>query len=552
MITWVRQFLWNRKGEFWMTQEQRQPAEYDFPRKQIFWAMVAVFTVYGTMAFLMQTLNIARPRMAAELDGMPLYAWSVSIPGLVGALTTLIFGKLSDIYGRRIMLLISVAFSLIGTMLSAISPNFVFLIAASVIAFLGSGAMMPMVFAVVGDIFPPARRSKWIGLLNIPMGVCALFGPALGGWFVDNLSWRYLFWTSVPLLVICLVTVPIGVPSIVNNAAKRKIDIRGCLFVAVASATTIVGFSFAGTTYAWASAQIIGLLGVSLVFWILFFRAESRVEEPILDPVVLGNRSFLTVALATLFSFFGQMAVMMYFPMFLQGVQRISATLSGWIITPYSVLMAFIGVPVGFLLARTRHYKWLYILGYAILTVDMFAVIFFTAETPILWSVLVCTFAGLGLGAIPTVNTMVIQNAVPKRVLGVAMGGIFFAISMGIAISPALLGSAMNATYAKTLAASLPAALKEAADEATMTTLGDPKVLLSQPAMAALEETFKERGSEGHALFPQTVQAIRTSMEAGLRSVFWLGAVTMLLAFLIICTVPQVSWETEVRERKRS
>jgi MFS family permease len=488
--------------------------------------------------------------MAAELNGMSLYAWSVSIPGLVGALVTLIFGKLSDIYGRRIMLLVSVIFSLIGTILSAISPTFIFLIAASVIASLGGGATMPLVFAVVGDMFPPARRSKWIGLLNIPTGICSLFGPTLGGWFVDNLTWRYLFWSSVPLLVICLVTVPIGVPAIVNRAAKRKIDYLGCILVAVASSTTIVGLSLAGTPYPWVSPQIIGLLGVSLVFWILFLRAETRAEEPILDPEVLGNRSFLTVALATLFSFFGQMALMMYFPMFLQGVQGISATLSGQIITPYSVLMSFIGVPVGFLLARTKSYKWMYILGFAILTADMFGVIFFKADTPVLWSVIVCALAGLGLGAVPTVNTMVIQNAVPKRLLGVAMGGIFFAISMGMAISPALLGSAMNAAYAKTLAASLPVEITQMADAATMTSLGDPKVLLSKSAMASLEEMFSKRGSEGHLLFEQTVQAIRTSMEAGLRRVFWVSAITMLLAFLIICTVPKVSWDTEAQHKK--
>jgi MFS family permease len=191
-----------------MTQEQ--PAEYDFPRKQVFWAMVAIFAVYGAGSYIIQTLNIARPRMAAELNGMALYAWSVSIPSLVMAFVTLIFGKLSDIYGRRIMLLVSVGFSLVGTILSALSPNFVFLIAASVIAALGGGATMPLVFAVVGDMFPPSRRSKWIGLLNIPTGICSVFGPTLGGWFVDNLSWRHLFWSAVPLLVICLLTVPIG------------------------------------------------------------------------------------------------------------------------------------------------------------------------------------------------------------------------------------------------------------------------------------------------------------------------------------------------------
>ncbi len=526
---------------------QEQPAQYDYDRKHIIVGLVAVFLVYGTMAYFIQALNIARPKVAAALDGMSLYSWSVSIPGLVSAFVTLIFGKLSDMYGRRIMLLISLFFALLGSILSALSPDFVFLIVASAIGAVGIGSMMPLVFAVVGDMFPPVERSKWVGLLNIPMGIAALFGPTLGGWLTDTWGWQYVFWLTVPLLILCLILVPIGIPPLADRSIKRKIDVRGCMLVALASSTTIMGISLAGVTYPWASVQIIGLLGISLIFWILFFRAEYGVDEPILDPVVLRNRSFNTVAAAAFLSFFGQMGMMMYFPMFLQGVQGISTTRSGQIFTPYSVLMAFIGVPVGFLLARTRRYKWMYIVGYAILTADMFGVIFFTAETPVVWGVLACTLAGLGLGAIPTVNTMVVQNAVPKRLLGAAMGAIFFSLMMGVAISPAVLGAAMNATYAKTLAVSLPEGLKQLTEETTMASLGDSQVLLSEQKMAALENTFKEMGSDGQVLFQQTVNAIRNSMEAGLRSAFWVGAVTMLLSFLLIITIPEVPIGTEVQ-----
>jgi MFS family permease len=520
---------------------QAPQTEYGFSRRQINLGLIAIFAVYGAMAYFVQTLTIARPKMAADLNGMALYSWAVSIPSLVSAFVTLVFGKLSDIYGRRIMLLVSVICCLIGTIMGAVSPNFIFLIVAGVIAALGTGAMMPLVFAVVGDLFPPEKRGKWIGLLNIPTGFFSLIGPSLGGWFVDNLSWRYLYWIWLPLLVVCLVTVPIGVPSIITRGAKRKIDLLGCVLVAIASSTMIVGFSFAGDKYPWGSPQIIGLLAVSVIFWALFLRTENQVEEPILDPLVLRNRSFFTVAAATLLSFFGQMGMMMYFPMFLQGVQGISALKSGQIITPYSLLMSFVGVPVGFILARSKRFKWMYILGFGILTVDMFGVIFFTEQTPVVWSIIAASIAGLGLGAIPTLNTMVVQNAVPKRLLGVAMGAIFFFILMGVAISPALLGSAMNATYAKTLSTSLPEGLKRVADEETIASLGNPRVLLSQPAMDALKEKFSHGGSEEQVLFSQTVQAIRSSMEAGLRSVFWIGAITMLLSFLIIGTIPESS-----------
>ncbi len=530
-----------------MSLEQQMQSEFQFTKKQIVLGLTAIFAVYATMSYFIHTINIARPKMAADLDGISLYSWSISIPGLAAAFATLIFGKFSDMYGRRIILMVSLAFFLFGSILSAVSPTFVFLIAANALARVGSGAVMMLCYSVLGDMFPPVERSKWVGMLNIPGGIFALFGPTLGGWFVDNLSWRYLYWMAAPALMACLVMVPIGVPPPAKKVA-RKIDVRGCILVAVASSTTIIGLSFAGDKYPWLSVQVISLLGISLLFWILFFRAEAVADEPILDLQVLKNRTFITVAGATMFSFFGQVGMMMYYPMFLQGVQDISAMRSGQIITPYSVLMAFVGVPVGFLLARTKRYKWMYIVGFGILTADMFGVAFLTANTPVVWSVIAATLAGLGLGAIPTVNTMVVQNAVPRRLLGVAMGAIFFSISMGMALSPAILGSAMNATYARKLAASLPDGLHQVADEATMTTLGNPRVLLSKPAMAELEETFKKSGVQGQQLFQKTVEAIRTSMEASLRSVFWIGAITMLLSFLLIITVPEISLDIEVQD----
>jgi MFS family permease len=521
-----------------MSQDEVQSTEYQFSKRQIVWGLVAIFAVYGTMSFFVQTMTIARPKIAADLNGMSLYAWSVSIPGLASALVTLIFGKFSDMYGRRIMLMVSLIASFVGTVLSALSPNFIFLIVVSSLAALGAGAMMPLVFAVVGDLFPPSKRSKWVGLLNIPVGICALIGPTLGGFVVDTLNWRYLYWMSIPLLVVCLITVPIGVPSLMNRDSSRKIDVKGCIFVALASSTTIIGFSFAGTTYPWLSAPIIGLLGFSLVCWIIFLRVESGAKEPVLDPIVLRNRSFITVALATFFSFFGMMGMMMYFPMFLQGVQDISTMRSGQIITPSGVLMAFIGVPVGYIIARSNCFKRMYVIGYGIVTLDMFGLIFFNADTPIVLSIAAATLAGLGLGALPTINTVVVQNAVPKRLMGVAMGAFFFFFAMGMAISPAILGSAMNVTYAKAISQSLPEGLKEIADEKTMDALDDPRVLLSESAMEDLENTIQGMGDNGQQLFQQTVEAIRHSLESGLRSVFWLSAITMLLAFLIICTVP--------------
>lgn len=510
-----------------------------------------VFVAYFTSYLVVSTLNVALPRIAAELDGMHLYSWALALPALASALSTLLLGKLSDMYGRRALLLVSMGFYLLGAILSATSRTFEVLIASLCILGLGQGAIAPLCFSVLGDLFAPVERSKWAGLLNIPSGTTALFGPTLSGWLVDNLSWRYIFGLVVPLIFLSGAVTLLGLPSLAHRPA-HKIDLLGSTLLAVASSTMLLGFSWAGTTYAWASVQIIGLLSASCLFWGLFLWVEARAAEPMLDPQVLLNRTFLTASLSAMMSFFGLMAITAYYPLFLQGVQSTSATLSGQVITPFSVLMAFMGVPAGLLLARTKRYKWMYVGGYGVLTAAMFGMVALTAETAVGWGFLLCSVAGIGLGAIPTINTLVVQCAVPRRLLGAATGGIFFFVMMGRAISPALLGSAMNAAYADSLMASLPSSLAQQVDKATMASFGNPRVLLSAPAMAELERTFNDIGDQGPALFDQTVQAIRDAMQSGLRVIFLIGAVTMLVSFLLVLTIPEVSLDVEAPDRKPS
>ena len=519
-----------------MPQEQAELYSYD--RKHRFIGLLAVFLIYGILGYYIQALNIARPQIASAFDSMALFAWSVSIPALVGAFATLVGGKLSDMFGRRIVLLICLIFAFIGTGLAALSPSFIFLIVATSIGSLGIGAMAPLVMAVIGDMYSPAQRSKWIGLLNIPMGIANFIGPYLGGKLTDTWGWSYVFWSSVPFLAISIILISVGIPKLAASGIKHDIDIKGCFLSILASSTTILGFSFAGVTYPWVSLEIIGLFGSSLVFWILFFKAETRAEEPLLDPSVLRNRSFATVAGSTFLSTFGQIAIMSYFPMFLQGVLSTTTTLSGWVYMPFTVMMSFVGVPVGFLIARTNRYKYLYIIGYAIATIQMFGTVLLTENSHIGWCWLSTIVGGLGLGAIPTVNTVVVQNAIPKRLLGAAMGALFFSLLIGVAVSPAILDSARNVTFSKAL--TLPENNDILTSSAVMASLRNPDALLNENSYEALEKSIKSIGPDGERLFQQTEAAIRTAMESSIRRVFLIGAITMLLAFLLICTIPEV------------
>lgn len=507
--------------------------------KRVTLALVAVFITYFATIYFFRGIGIAQPKVAADLNGMALFSWAISLPALAASFATLLFGKLSDVFGRRILLLVSLGLYMAGAILSAVSWHFTFFIAARMILSLGQGALSSLCFATIGDLYEPVERSRWSGLLQIPAGIAAIIGPTLVGIITDRLSWRYFFWMSAILAAIAIVLVTAGVTSPAKRIS-RKIDFLGSFLLAAALAVMILAFSWAGSSYSWFSPTIIGLLASSALLWMILIRVERKAEEPILAPELMTNRTFLTAAFAGLLSYFGLLIVTMYYPLFLQGVQGTSASLSGKVITPFGIIMAFMGVPTGFLIAKTKRYKWMLIAGYTIITCTTFAMIAFHAGTPVWTGVVVTAITGFGLGSIPTINTLVSQFAVPRRLLGVAVGAIFAFVFMGNAIAPAILGSAMNQTYTDRLQASLPADLTHSLDEAALASLADPRVLLSEEAMTALEESCNRIGARGPALFEETVTAIRGSFEASLKMIFLIAAITTLASCLLILTIPEV------------
>jgi len=460
------------------SEQQNQPA-----KRKVAIGVWAIFITQFVSFIFINARNIAQPGMIAELDGMALFSWLIALPALSGAASTLLFGKLSDIYGRRTILLLSIGIFMLGLGISDTTTSMVFLVAATSFMSIGHFPIIPLCYSVIGDLFEPADRAKWTGLLNVPGGIAALIGPVLGGVIAESaFGWRGLYWGTIPLMLVATSLVFAGLPDSTQKI-KPKIDIWGTFVMIFATTTLIFGFSWLGTP------QNIGmgvlLLVISLAAWIAFIKIETRAEAPILDPQIFMNRTFMTAAAAALLSFFGTLGIIAYSPIFVQEVMGVSPTISGSMLTPYSALVSFLGIPAGFILARTKKYKPMYILGYAVVTIAMFAMWQLTAGAPIWLYVLITSIAGLGLGTLPTINTLVAQFAVPRRLLGVAVGAIFFFQMIGIAVAPALLGLVLN----------------------------------SAP-----------------------------DLESGLKLVFLAGALALLISFLMILTIPEISVEVEISE----
>ena len=265
--------------------------------------VTAIFLTQFVSFLFINGRNIAQPQMIAEFDGMFLFAWLIALPALAGSISTLLFGKLSDIYGRRIILLLCVGIFLLGLGLTTQSTSMVFLVAAATFMSIGHFPIVPFCFAAIGDLFSPADRAKWTGLLNLPSGIAALIGPTLGGIITESmLGWRGLYWGTIPLMVVAGFLIATAMPKNVQQQ-KPKIDWGGAFVMAIATTTLIIGFSWVGVP-----GQIgfgILLLLVSVVAWFGFIRIEQRAEAPILDPQVLFNRTFMTAAGAGLLSFWG-------------------------------------------------------------------------------------------------------------------------------------------------------------------------------------------------------------------------------------------------------
>ncbi len=470
-----------------MAQAQALPVDQGTVSRKVAIGLWAVFIAYFLSNFFMNAVNIAQPNMVAEFNGMALFSWLIALPALGSAVATLMFGKLSDMYGRRSILLTSLGLFLAGAVLSALSASMAFAIASRVILALGQGALAPMCFSVIGDLFEPAARAKWSGMLNLPAGIAATIAPTLGGMVTESgIGWRGLFWLIAPLLLVTGGLVAASVPGRTQKV-EQKVDFLGIIVMVIASAALIIGVSWLGVPDKLGIG--IGLVVVSVVAWVGFISVEKKAEAPILDPQVLFNRTFITAAGSGLMSFFGLLGVMIYSPVFAQNVMGVSPTLSGSMLTPFSMLFAFMGIPAGFILAKTRKYKWMYIAGYAIMTVAMFVMWSFTKDTPPWLFVVVTALMGFSNGVMPTINTLVAQFAVPRRLLGVAIGAIFFFVMMGMAIAPAILGLAQN---------SVP------------------------------------------------------DLEGGLKLVFLVGAVTMVVSLLMVLTIPEVSMDAEVPDQKPS
>jgi len=358
------------------------------------------------------------PKIATELNGADLYTWVVASYLLTSTATVPIYGKLSDIYGRKPLLTIGIVLFLVGSALSGLSQSMWELILFRGIQGLGAGALFPIALAVIGDLFTPAERGKYQGLFGAVFGIAFLVGPGLGGFLTDNFSWHWIFYVNIPIGLAALLVIERLLPN-VRLGKKVSIDYLGVVMLSAGLVPILIGLTVAETS-TWTDISVWGTIAAGFVFLGLFVLVEARAKDPIIPLHLFRSRTFSASMIAIFLATFGFGAAIIFLPLYFQVVQGASATASGYMLLPFLFGLIASSIVSGQIVSRTGRYKSVIVAGVAILVVGLALMAQLRADTPnlLLWGWMFV--AGLGVGPTFAIFTIIVQNAVPFHELGTA------------------------------------------------------------------------------------------------------------------------------------
>jgi EmrB/QacA subfamily drug resistance transporter len=493
------------------------------------------------LAALDQTIvGTALPRIVTDLKGNDVYTWAFTGYLLTITASGPIYGKLSDLFGRRPLYVIGVSIFLVGSALSGLSHTMWQLIGFRALQGLGAGALFPISIAIIGDIFSPSERGKYLGFFGAVFGLSSLIGPAIGGILTDTVGWQWIFYVNLPLGAVVLYVIWRTLPTVVEPGLRRSVDYLGAATLVAALFPILIGLTNKQFGE-WTDPEVGGLVALGLAFAAVFVWAESRAEEPILPLSLFRIRAFSASVMAIFLAAMGFFTAVVFLPRWFQVVAGTSATESGYQILPMLAGLILSATISGQLVARTGRYKALIGTSLVVLAVGLFLLTNLRSDTerPLLWLWMAIT--GLGIGPSFAVFTLVVQNAVPVNELGVGTSSItlFQQVggTVGLAITGSLFGSSLLAEMPKQIAAQgvppdLAAQFAQGGGQAlnNLSGVGDlgAAILASLPA---------EAHDQVAPLIPSIVAGIHQAFSIATSATFSVGIVSALAAALIVLLV---------------
>ncbi|QXX73248.1 MDR family MFS transporter [Methylovirgula sp. HY1] len=461
------------------------PAVPPQPVRLVFAALMLVLL----LASLDQTIvSTALPTIVSDLGGLDHLSWVVTAYLLSSTVVGPIYGKFGDLYGRKIILQTAIIVFLIGSALCGFAANMPELILFRALQGLGGGGLIVTAIAVVGDIIPPRERGRYQGLFGAVFGVATIIGPLLGGFFVDQLSWQWIFYINLPLGILAL-----GVIAAAFRASPQrrdhKVDYAGASLLAVALTLMVLFTSLGGTSYGWGSTPIFMMMGGAAVFIGLFLFAEYRASEPILPLELFRNPIFAVATAVGLVVGMAMFGSVTYLPIYFQIVKGMSPTASGLLLIPMMGGMLVTSIVSGRLISHFGRYKIFPIAGTALMTIGLVLLSRLAVDTSTTSASARTLVLGLGLGMVMQVLVLAVQNAVDYRHMGVATSAATLFRSIGASLGVAMFGAIFANRLAMNLVGLLPAGTPaDAHNAALVQTLPAP---LRAAYLAALADSLR-------------------------------------------------------------
>jgi EmrB/QacA subfamily drug resistance transporter len=472
------------------------------------------------LASLDQTIvATALPTIVGDLGGLEHLSWVVTAYLLASTITGPLYGKFGDLYGRKPTLQVAIVIFLVGSMLCGIAQNMPELISFRAVQGLGAGGLITTTIAVVGDIIPPRDRGRYQGIFGAVFGVSTIVGPLLGGFFVDNLSWRWIFYVNLPVAAVAMVVIG----AVFHTRAERvehAVDYAGAALLAGGLSAVVLFTSLGGTTFAWSSSESIVLAVLGVVLLAVFLVAERRASEPILPLELFRNRIFSVCAGIGFIIGLALFGSVTYLPIFLQVVKGQSPTASGLQLTPMMGGLLVTSIVSGRLISRFGRYKPFPVAGTAVMTAGMVLLSRLDIHSTGPYAALSMLVLGLGLGMVMQVLVLAVQNAVDYRHMGVATSGSLLFRQVGGSIGIALFGAIFANRLRGNLASHLPPGARV------------PKTV-SPAAVAHLPPAV-------HAGYVQAV-------SAALHPVFVVAAIVAVFSFLLTFLLREVPLRDSAR-----
>ncbi len=508
-------------------------------------AIGALLTVLTSifMSSLDQTVvGTAMPRVINDLGGMDLYSWVFTVYMLTSTIFVPIFGKLSDMFGRKYFYMAGILIFMGASWSAGLSQNIYWLIISRAVQGFGASMTMAIGPAIIGDVFTARERGKFQGLLGAVFGISSIVGPLIGGYLTDKLSWHWVFYVNMPIGIPAFIMAYFLIPKeLGRNAIGEKVDYLGATLLGGMLLTLLLGFSFASQDHTWNEPKVWGLFLISAIIFVFFYFTERKAKEPILELSLFKNQVFTVGNTLNFIVGFSLFASAVYLPLFVQAVQGKTATNSGLILMPMMLGAVITSIAGGFYISKTGKYKLSFVLGTIVMTYGLYMMSKFTVNSSSSTISLAMVIVGLGVGLPMGMLMVVMQSAVEKKYTGLALSSVQFFRSVGGTVGTAVLGTVVNNTFAEKLN-QLPKILNFVLPKEFLHMMKSPQFLMNKNVI------LQKSPTSVHAILIGVFANMSKWLATAITNAFFISMIASLIAIVAALMIKRIPIEEKKRE----